>query len=274
MSETIKTHRSGVVVAQAADTVEAILDRMAKQNLGSIVVVKEGKPAGIFTERDLLRNWRSLLSQEKLAAPIGSVMSSPVMTLRLVDIGQATEIMYERRIRHIPVVNNEGELVGIVSARDILAAAAKEARLKNKATVMKTAKPPTHTLHLIAPEANLISTCRDLLTPSWKTSVHSGVQELLKPEYWQETAKANDEAAFFIDIDGLKDVEWKALLRQLLPLLTKTQQPQVFLVWSPGKVSEKDLESLRTIAKSAKWQAYERPLPLGQLIDDLHALPQ
>lgn len=272
-SEGIKTHRSGVVVAQESDTIEQILDRMASQNLGSIIVVRDGKPAGIFTERDLLRRWRSLLNPATMSAPIASIMTSPVMSLKLSEVGNATEIMYEKRIRHIPVVDAQGHLVGIVSARDILASAANAAKAaKASALPHEVSAKITNVLHLIAPEHTLISACKDLLPPGWKTSVHGGAGDLMSPSYWKEKAKSGEKNAVFIDIDGLQSAEWKALLRQLLSLLTQTEQPKVFLVWSPGKVAEKDLESLRTVSKSAKWRAYERPISLGQLIDDLKSL--
>lgn len=275
MNESIKTHRSGVVVAQEDDTIEQILDRMAKQNLGSIVVEKNGKPTGIFTERDLLRKWRMILAPSMLHSRISSVMSSPVLTLKLTEVSQATEIMFERRVRHVPVVDGEGHLIGIVSARDIIARAAKTARAqKGPPAVAPPKEAAPNSLYLISPEATLVTTCQSLLAPNWKAVVHQGPAQVLSPAYWQEQSKSTGKAAFFVDIDGLKNTEWKALLRQLLALLTKVDQPDVFLVWSPGQVSEKDLESLRTITKSANWRAYERPISLGQLIEDLKNLGQ
>ena len=269
--EVIKAHRSGVVVAQESDTIELILDRMSKQSLGSIVVLHNGKIAGIFTERDLLRKWRSILSPAVLASPISTIMTSPVFTLPLTDIALAPQVMYERRIRHVPVVDQNGQLLGIISARDVLAVAAKAAALEAQAVRAKTPSQPTQWMHLITPEDTLTKTLQSVLKEPWQIRVHPKLDQIMDDAYWKEQTKAG-KGAFFVDLDGLKSTEWKALVRQLIGLLTKEKQPEVFLVWSAGKFDEKDLESLRTVAKTARWHAYERPLPLGQLLEDFRTL--
>jgi len=269
--EVIKAHRSGVVVAQESDTIELILDRMSKQNLGSIVVMRNSKIAGIFTERDLLRKWRSILSPAVLASPISTIMTSPVFTLPLTDIAKAPSIMYERRIRHVPVVDQNENLLGIISARDVLALAAKAAALDPQSASPKSSSLPVQWMHLITPEDSLTKTLQSLLKAPWQIRPHPKLDQILDATYWKAQTESA-KGAFFVDLDGLKSGEWKALVRQLIGLLTKEKQPEVFLVWSPGKLDEKDLESLRTVAKTARWHAYERPISLGQLMEDFRNL--
>jgi len=94
------------------------LREMVKWNIGSVVVVKGGKPVGIVTERDISRNVakgaRTLKNQVK------SVMSSPLIAVSPNEgIQSAMTIMLKNRVRRLPVIEKE-KLVGILTERDIL----------------------------------------------------------------------------------------------------------------------------------------------------------
>ena len=94
---------------------------MFENSIGSIVVVDEsGRPIGIFTERDLLR----IVAQGRsLDEPIGDVMTRDPITIKGdEDIVKAALIMSERRIRHLPVVDENGVLLGVISIRDVVEA--------------------------------------------------------------------------------------------------------------------------------------------------------
>ncbi len=93
--------------------------RMNEHRIGALVVVREGKVVGIFTERDVLN--RVVAAQRDPATTrVDEVMSSPVaccspQTTR----AECRHVMRERRIRHLPVVDDDGKLVGIISIGDI-----------------------------------------------------------------------------------------------------------------------------------------------------------
>jgi len=99
----------------AAEAIRAMLD----VGVGSVVVCDDNEPVGIFTERDVL----------KLAGTpgvsFGSIVLRDVMTANPLTIGaedgilDAAQLMGERNLRHLPVVEG-GNLVGIVSIRDVL----------------------------------------------------------------------------------------------------------------------------------------------------------
>lgn len=100
----------------------SILDaaiKMAENGIGSIVVVEGNKPIGIFTQRDLLVR----AVGKKL--DIAKVVISEVMTREMVVAEENDTCsgiymkMKAKKIRHVPVVK-EGELVGIVSLKNIL----------------------------------------------------------------------------------------------------------------------------------------------------------
>jgi len=103
-------------------TVQEAIGRMAEANVGSVAVTEGSRLVGIFTERDVLRlaSERARLDDVK----IGDVMTTDLVTVSAEDdIVAAAQVMGERRIRHLPVVQGEN-LLGIVGIRDVLGALA------------------------------------------------------------------------------------------------------------------------------------------------------
>ena len=105
-------------VAARATIAEAV-DILNSKRIGAVVVIDNGKVAGILSERDVVRHlgkdWASLASR-----PVSDVMTkNVVITSSNASIGDLMERMTEHRIRHIPVVE-AGELVGIVSIGDVV----------------------------------------------------------------------------------------------------------------------------------------------------------
>ena len=109
--------RAPITVTPLA-TVEEAVKLMHREGVGSVVVVSpEGKVLGIFTERDLVR----LIGEGKpLTTMIGDVMTRDPVTVYEDDtVTKAVMLMAEKRIRHLPVVDREGRLKGVISARDV-----------------------------------------------------------------------------------------------------------------------------------------------------------
>jgi CBS domain-containing protein len=78
---------------------------------------------GIFTERDLLTSF--LAKDRTLNVEVGEVASSPLVTAPLgTSVLEAGRIMASKRVRRLPI-SKDGELVGIVTARDLVEAYAK-----------------------------------------------------------------------------------------------------------------------------------------------------
>jgi CBS domain-containing protein len=101
--------------------------RMHARHVGSIVVVEEDaagqRVAGILTRTDLIG--RVILPEVPLATPVSAVMTPRVLTLDAEDTAaDATLLMAEHTIRHIPVIRREGgvaRVAGVVSERDLFA---------------------------------------------------------------------------------------------------------------------------------------------------------
>ncbi len=83
----------------------------------AVVVDDEGRPLGIFTERDLVR---VVAEGVDLSEPIKNVMTPRPVTVGAEDsLSRAVAKMIEHKIRNLPVVDSEGRLVGLVTARDV-----------------------------------------------------------------------------------------------------------------------------------------------------------
>ena len=105
------------LTASAADAIEAMIQR----RMGAAAVVDERQiVAGFFTERDVMTRV-ALSGRDPHQIPITEVMSTPVLlATRTTSIAEATEVMINHQKRHLPVVEDDGRLIGILSIRHVL----------------------------------------------------------------------------------------------------------------------------------------------------------
>jgi len=92
--------------------------RMAEEDIGALVVVDGGRVLGILSERDLVR---AAADRAGFAWTCAAeyVTPEPATTTLDADLHQVAAVMRKLQIRHLPVVDG-GEVVGMVSARDVL----------------------------------------------------------------------------------------------------------------------------------------------------------
>jgi CBS domain-containing protein len=108
------------VTIDAAQSINDAIQLMIKQDIGCVAVLNKGKLAGIFTERDVLKRV-AVKGLDKKNTPVQKVMTSNLVTLPPTAlIGQVLEEMRNRHFRHMVVVGDGSQLVGIVSMRDVL----------------------------------------------------------------------------------------------------------------------------------------------------------
>jgi CBS domain-containing protein len=107
------------VEASAADAIRTMLDR----RVGAVGVIDSaGRVAGIFTERDVLRKL-ALRQNNPETTPVRDLMTTPVeMATLATGPGEALITMVERHFRHLPIVDNDGKLLGMLSIRNLLEA--------------------------------------------------------------------------------------------------------------------------------------------------------
>jgi CBS domain-containing protein len=103
-------------VVDPQDAVISAIELMVERDVGSVLVVdRAGRLVGIFTERDLLRHY--LEAQSKfLYLTVNQVMTSPVVTVPpTATLDAALDLMAKKNIRHLPVVDKEGKVVGYLT---------------------------------------------------------------------------------------------------------------------------------------------------------------
>lgn len=107
------------VEATAEKAIRTMLDR----HVGAVAVIDEDhRVAGIFTERDVLRRF-SLGERDPHKASIREVMTTPVeMATRATTAAEALATMVDRHYRHLPIVDDDGRLLGMLSIRHVLEA--------------------------------------------------------------------------------------------------------------------------------------------------------
>jgi CBS domain-containing protein len=109
-----------VITIRPRASVKEMLQLLRDHNLGAVVVSEDGRRiSGIVTERDVVR--RLVDGADFLDAPVSEVMTADVETCQPGDSVHALmSTMTNRRIRHLPVVDDDGMLEGIVSIGDVV----------------------------------------------------------------------------------------------------------------------------------------------------------
>lgn len=118
---TIVANQKILATAQPKTTVREAARLMEQTRVGALLVVDRGRLVGIFTERDaLFRVIAEGLDPEH--TPLSTVMTlDPVTVHPDQPFLYALHLMYEHGFRHVPVAEDNGKPLGIVSARDALA---------------------------------------------------------------------------------------------------------------------------------------------------------
>jgi len=107
------------VLATVADAIQMMMDK----DVGAVAVIDEqGIVAGMFTERDILAKF-ALSGRDAKTTPVRDLMSPMVeMATDETTPAEAFKVMLERHYRHLPVVDERGKVLGILSIRNILEA--------------------------------------------------------------------------------------------------------------------------------------------------------
>ncbi len=108
------------VSVQETATVEAAVRIMVKEQIGAVIVLRGNEMVGIFSERDVLDKI-VLAKRDPARTPVSAVMTSPVVTAPgSGEDAEAADKMTEHHIRHLPILNEERRVVGMVSLRGVM----------------------------------------------------------------------------------------------------------------------------------------------------------
>ncbi len=108
-----------VLTVEESDTVRDAAEWMMERGVGSAVVLSEGKPSGIITDRDTLR----IVAQgaDGTAITVGDCLTRKLVTATPdMKVLEAARIMREKGFRHLVVVDDAGALAGLFSMRDLV----------------------------------------------------------------------------------------------------------------------------------------------------------
>ena len=116
-----------VDLAHVDESVWQAAERMHQRAVGTLVVADEDKrPIGIITDRDLVER---VLAQalDPTSTTVGQVMTeTPEVVSEYEAIEQAIAVMRRERCRRLPVVDDDGQLIGLLSLDDVLQLLAEE----------------------------------------------------------------------------------------------------------------------------------------------------
>lgn len=100
-------------------TVFEALQLLAEKNIGALLVLENGRLAGIVSERDYARKV-VLLGKTSMDTPVREIMTENVVTVTpQTKVSEAMSVMTERHFRHLPVIEDE-KIVGVISIGDLV----------------------------------------------------------------------------------------------------------------------------------------------------------
>lgn len=113
----------GPATVSVLATVQEAVGKMLDKDVGAVAVIDEhGVVAGMFTERDVLAKF-ALSGRDAATTPVRDLMSPMVeMATEETTAAEAFKVMLERHYRHLPIVDDQGKVLGILSIRNILEA--------------------------------------------------------------------------------------------------------------------------------------------------------
>jgi CBS domain-containing protein len=140
-------HKSPVYALRRDEKVSTAIKVMAERNIGSVVVVDDDmKVLGIVTERDLVRR---LLGEKRdqNATALSDIMTTDPRTAREDDdVVECLRLMSNERFRHLPIVDERGRLVSILSQGDFVAYTWPELLVMVRKKAKETLRPDMYTL--------------------------------------------------------------------------------------------------------------------------------
>ena len=119
IAEILQDKGGAVFTAAPADDLQSTVQALDDKRVGALVVCEGDRVVGILSERDLVRAVAQH-GHEALARPVQDYMTQDVVFADPTEtVGVLMERMTDRRIRHLPVIQ-EGRLVGVVSIGDLV----------------------------------------------------------------------------------------------------------------------------------------------------------
>ena len=118
--ELIRIAKRPAVSTHSRATIRDVCQRLAKEKVGALAVIDDGKLVGIISERDIITRVVAP-GRDPDRTPVSEVMTRSVRTVTQdTSSRQALELMHEGRFRHLPLVDGRGQVLGMLSVRNLL----------------------------------------------------------------------------------------------------------------------------------------------------------
>ncbi len=109
---------ASVISVDASMTANEAAKMMEDAKVGAVIVMEDNTPVGIVTDKDF--TVKVVAHAYNITTPVKQIMSSPLLSISSDEsIRTAADLMHDRRIRKLPVIDNEN-VVGIITATDIV----------------------------------------------------------------------------------------------------------------------------------------------------------
>lgn len=120
VKQLLESKGAQVFAVAPQDTVFDAIKLMAEKGIGAVLVMDGGRLAGIMSERDYTRKV-ALRDRSSKTTRVEEIMTPEVICVRQQQsVDDCMQLMTEHRIRHLPVTDDEGRVLGVVSIGDVL----------------------------------------------------------------------------------------------------------------------------------------------------------
>ncbi len=128
ISRILATKPERIITITEDETIRSAVARLAEHKIGALIVINEnGALCGILSERDIVR--KAVDDEQLFSRPVSEVMTHDVVVgVPQDDIMAVANAMTESSFRHLPIVDENRQLIGMISIGDVLKAQRDEYR--------------------------------------------------------------------------------------------------------------------------------------------------
>ena len=131
MDRLLEIAKRPAITTTRSATILELCAQMVAEHVGAVAVVDGERLVGIVSERDVV--WRVVTQRRDVEkTTVGDIMTTTVRTAQAhMKVSEVIQIMHDGRFRHLPLVDNEGHVIGMLSVRHLLRRRLEELDLKN-----------------------------------------------------------------------------------------------------------------------------------------------
>lgn len=122
VSDLLREKGTAVWAVRPDATVFEALELMAEKNIGAVLALDDDRLVGVMSERDYARKV-ILMGKSSRETTVSEIMTARVLCVRVRQtVAECMALMTEKHVRHLPVLDDDGHLAGIVSIGDVVKA--------------------------------------------------------------------------------------------------------------------------------------------------------